>query len=39
MCWLTKAWLPRVRQTVFLSSAPQARIGGSSSFRNTGTGT
>ena len=39
MCWLTNAWRPRVRQTVFFSSAPQANTGGNSSFKNTGTGT
>ena len=39
MCWLRNARLPRVRQIVFFSSPPTARICGTSLCNRTGAGT
>ena len=38
MCWLRKALASRVRQKVFLSSAPQASVCGSGRGSGTGNG-
>ena len=38
MCWLRKALASRVRQKVFLSSAPAASVCGSGRGRATGKG-